>query len=71
MLQIDREQDIPAFSEVCLFCKHWDVSAKRACAAFTEDIPMEIWLGKNNHREPYPGDHGIQFEATLEPALTV
>jgi hypothetical protein len=24
---------------------------------------MEIWTGENDHRKPYPGDHGIRFEA--------
>jgi hypothetical protein len=23
---------------------------------------MPIWLGENDHREPYPSEHGIQFE---------
>jgi hypothetical protein len=60
----DRELMIPVYSEVCTFCKHWDVEANepRVCAAFPDGIPMLIWLGKNNHREPVEGDHGIQFE---------
>ncbi|MBI3946901.1 MAG: hypothetical protein HY321_13340 [Armatimonadetes bacterium] len=30
---------------------------------------MEIWTGKRDHRNPYPGDHGIQFEeVSLEEA---
>jgi len=23
---------------------------------------MEIWTGENDHKKPYKGDHGIQFE---------
>ena len=32
------------------------------CLAFPEGIPEEILLGKVGHKEPYDGDHGIQFE---------
>jgi hypothetical protein len=31
-------------------------------AAFPEDIPDVIIMGDVAHHEPYPGDHGIQFE---------
>lgn len=33
-----------------------------ACDAFPDGIPMELWFGRVLHREPYPGDHGVQFE---------
>ena len=61
MIIDDREINQGSFSEVCSFCKH--VQGFRKCEAFKdEDIPLEIWNGENDHREPYPGDHGIQFE---------
>lgn len=33
------------------------------CEAFPDGIPDEIAYGDNTHTSPYPGDHGIQFEA--------
>ena len=34
------------------------------CAAFPKPpgIPYEIQNGENDHLEPFPGDHGIQYE---------
>jgi hypothetical protein len=32
------------------------------CSAFPKGIPDEIAYGDNLHLEPYPGDHGIQYE---------
>lgn len=47
---------------VCYECKHFiDNIDKPQCAAF-DVIPMPIWDGTNDHRQPFPGDNGIQFE---------
>ncbi len=42
----------------CSSCKHYMRNYR--CAAF-EEIPMEIFIG-GTHSQPYPGDHGIQWE---------
>jgi hypothetical protein len=62
------ETSIPHFSSVCVYCRHLRVREGRTCAAFPErdSIPLEIWLGRNDHRRPVDGDHGIRFEP-VEP----
>ncbi len=64
----DSELDTPLFSPVCTFCKHAR-DGLRNCDAFPGEgrIPLAIWHGKNDHRQPYSGDHGILFEP-LGPA---
>jgi len=67
-ITIDVGHDIPIFSEVCTFCKNLNIKKLRSCKAYPkkEGIPMIIWGGKNNHKKPYKGDNGIQFEPVEE-----
>ena len=58
---LDKNSHIPIFSEICTFCRHLDASGERKCTAFPHEIPLAIWMGENNHRTPYPGDHGVLF----------
>jgi len=61
----DLDHDRTRYSPVCTFCKHEDPEVERKCRAF-DKIPLEIWEGRNLHREPYPGDGGIRFELMEE-----
>ena len=63
----DHEDHPPMMSMVCIFCAHLSQNVARQCAAF-EYIPDDIWHARNNHRKPYPGDHGIQFAPREEKA---
>lgn len=61
--EIDRGIDRPIYSPVCSFCIHYHRGEEDdTCDAFPDGIPDEIWRGDNDHKTPYPGDHGIQFE---------
>jgi hypothetical protein len=46
----------------CSECKNADRVKIGTCKAFPDGIPEEIWIGKNDHKNSYPGDNGIQFE---------
>ena len=67
--ELEREMSSAKLPPPCLFCKHFnseafDKSARhRGCEAFGDKgIPNEIWVKEVDHRKPYEGDNGIQFE---------
>ena len=44
----------------CYSCKHYNKDL--TCKAFPDRIPIEILKGKHDHRTPFKGDRGIQYE---------
>ena len=56
-------------SEQCVMCRHF--RAGLVCDAVPEGIPEEIITGEHDHREPYPGDHGVRFEPVDEEAARI
>ena len=50
---------------LCEECKHQYIDNKKriyACNAYPNGIPMEIIRNIVDHRKPYKGDNGIQYE---------
>ncbi len=55
--------------EQCSSCVHFRGSFEKeepSCAAFPLGIPKEIWEGDFDHNNPFEGDLGIMFNATVE-----
>ena len=44
----------------CETCRNYE--GEHRCRAFPDGIPQNILDGKHDHRRPYPGDHGVQYE---------
>ena len=47
---------------MCFSCKHFARGAEFTCAAYPAGIPAEITESRLDNRNPWKGDHGIQFE---------
>lgn len=45
----------------CTTCARRDEKDSLKCEAFPLGIPRVILEGENQHLEPFPGDHGLQY----------
>jgi len=65
------------FAPMCLWCKHrtdgientdelGPIPSTPTCKAFPNGIPDKIFFEIGDHRKEWPGDNGIQFEASDE-----
>jgi hypothetical protein len=50
----------------CFGCRHYigrRINGGYQCSAFRDQpIPTQILTNEHDHRDPFPGDHGILFE---------
>ena len=46
----------------CMLCRHVIEYDLGECYAFRGKIPDDIMKMRIRHHDPYPGDHGLQFE---------
>ena len=56
------------YENLCRLCKH---RTGYGCAAFPKEIPLEIRQMYVDHRQPYPGDGGVLFEAKGDQPRTL
>lgn len=61
---IDKEFEIPKYSNVCHRCVHLTDGYNKKCKAFPNAIPLDIWKGENKHKRVHPGqNNNIVFKA--------
>lgn len=63
-LIFDKDHEVSPISEVCDHCRHlFDPGVDRECLAFPDGIPLDIWMGYDQHTEPHPDqENDIVFE---------
>ena len=49
-------------SPQCHSCKHY-YKGTLTCAAYPDEIPIDIRAGRVDHKKPVAGDDGIHWEA--------
>jgi hypothetical protein len=57
--------DMPTLPDACASCAHFRSQARSGaatCTAFPKRIPAAVMSGRNAHRKPIAGDHGIQWQ---------
>jgi len=55
------DSTLEIYNTDCIDCIHY--SGACLCLAFPDGIPNKIIRSVVDHRKPYPGDNGIQYEA--------
>ena len=43
----------------CSYCVRWNGDG--TCEAYPQQVPMEIRRNQADHRQEYPGDHGMRY----------
>lgn len=59
---------------ICHDCRHLQGVAPGkgwTCAAFEDGIPVDILASAANHRKPFPGDGGIQYQQRIAKAAGI
>lgn len=52
---------------LCRKCRHFLVAEPgNTCRAYPDGVPDIFMDGRQEHRQPYEGDNGIQFESWRE-----
>lgn len=51
----------------CATCARRDLKNTLRCDAYPFGIPTAILSGKTQHREPFPGDHGLTYQPREQP----
>lgn len=58
--------EVVAMASQCVGCSR--KASNDSCDAYPQGIPMQILTNEHDHREEFPGDGGLLYEAVLEGA---